>query len=208
MSSEIIEFKGIVYRRYPHSKNWADKSYFTPGHADRKQGFGRLHEEIWINTNGPIPEGHHIHHVDFDPLNNDIRNLQCLTAGDHARVHAAAPKRIAYLTSPEQLEHLAQIRPLTLDWHASEEGRKWHSEHGKRTWERPPTTAACEHCAKQFQSKLPGRFCSNACKSSNRRASRVDFVERICLICQKQFTADKYKKTKTCSRSCGNKLKN
>lgn len=49
-----------------------------------------LHRYIWEQANGPIPEGHEIHHKDHDPMNNVLENLECLTAQDHRDHHAAA----------------------------------------------------------------------------------------------------------------------
>ncbi len=36
-----------------------------------------------------IPAGYAVHHIDHNPLNNDISNLVMLTNGDHSRLHAA-----------------------------------------------------------------------------------------------------------------------
>lgn len=42
---------------------------------------------LWERANGPIPEGHHIHHIDGDFTNNIIENLACIEAGQHTRLH-------------------------------------------------------------------------------------------------------------------------
>jgi hypothetical protein len=42
---------------------------------------------VWSSVNGAIPDGHHIHHIDCDPLNDNITNLQCVTQSDHIRAH-------------------------------------------------------------------------------------------------------------------------
>jgi hypothetical protein len=46
-----------------------------------------LHRLIWEDINGPIPEGYIIHHKDFNKLNNDLNNLQCLTKSEHITLH-------------------------------------------------------------------------------------------------------------------------
>lgn len=46
-----------------------------------------LHRYVWEKKNGPKPDGHQIHHIDHDPSNNDIENLQLMTTSDHARHH-------------------------------------------------------------------------------------------------------------------------
>lgn len=45
------------------------------------------HRWVWEQANGPIPDGHHIHHRDHNPLNNDPGNLQLLTAAEHRDHH-------------------------------------------------------------------------------------------------------------------------
>ena len=46
-----------------------------------------LHVAIWEATNGEVPEGYEIHHRDFNPENNALENLQCLTKSEHRRLH-------------------------------------------------------------------------------------------------------------------------
>lgn len=47
-----------------------------------------LHRRVWADANGPIPEGHDVHHIDHNKLNNDPTNLRLLTKADHAALHA------------------------------------------------------------------------------------------------------------------------
>ena len=47
----------------------------------------RLHRLIYEKHYGKIPEGYHIHHIDGDKLNNEISNLECLTASEHVSLH-------------------------------------------------------------------------------------------------------------------------
>lgn len=46
-----------------------------------------LHRIIWEKHNGEIPEGYQIHHIDGNKLNNDISNLQMLSAEEHTKLH-------------------------------------------------------------------------------------------------------------------------
>lgn len=43
---------------------------------------------MWEQVNGPIPEGHHIHHVNGDPRDNRISNLECVEGTRHHSDHA------------------------------------------------------------------------------------------------------------------------
>ena len=52
-----------------------------------KQYREHVHRVNWRQHFGPIPAGYVIHHIDGDPLNNDISNLQCMPLGEHSRLH-------------------------------------------------------------------------------------------------------------------------
>lgn len=43
---------------------------------------------VWEEAHGPIPKGSVVHHLDRDPLNDALSNLQCLTRAEHALEHA------------------------------------------------------------------------------------------------------------------------
>lgn len=49
-----------------------------------------LHNYIWENQNGKIPNGYEIHHKDFNKINNDISNLQLVTPSEHTKIHSIA----------------------------------------------------------------------------------------------------------------------
>lgn len=207
--SEVVIYKGIKFRRYPDSKRWPDRSYFTPGIGDKQKGVRRLHEEIWQDHNQrKIPPGYHVHHLDHDPLNNDPANLGCIPHSTHSKHHSNSPEQQAFRESPEWQDHLASIRPLAAQWHSSPEGREWHRQHGIRVAANMKDKAGvCEQCGNAFLSKRPERFCSNACKSAWRRDSGLDDVTRVCQTCGNEFTVNRYKLTANCSRSCAGKAR-
>lgn len=94
-------------------------------------------------------------------------------------------------------------------WHGSDEGRNWHSEHGKQTWlNRQPITRQCQQCGESFETKLTtdrAKYCSSNCKMAARRARRPDDETRICACCGQSFTCNKYFPTRCCSGSCAAK---
>ena len=47
-----------------------------------------LHDIVWENANGSIPDGYEIHHIDGDKQNNDIENLKLVTPLEHKRIHS------------------------------------------------------------------------------------------------------------------------
>ncbi len=204
--AEGITYRGIVFRRYPESPNWADQVYYTPGYLHRKHGVGRLHQEIWKDVHGIIPTGNVIHHIDGNPINNDLSNLQCLPGGEHLNNHGAS-------MSEEKRQHLRDnmdaVRVYASRWHGSPEGREWHKVMGKMAWEgREPQSFICDQCGSEYQTiSLSGntRFCSNNCKSAWRRASGVDNEQRVCAKCGQSFLCNKYSVQRFCSRLCGQK---
>lgn len=46
-----------------------------------------IYRQIYEHHFGPIPKGYHIHHKDGNKANNDINNLQCVTAQEHYDIH-------------------------------------------------------------------------------------------------------------------------
>lgn len=47
----------------------------------------KAHILVWEHFRGPLPAGYVVHHIDGDRLNNDIENLQAMTASEHAILH-------------------------------------------------------------------------------------------------------------------------
>lgn len=58
---------------------------------------------VWEQSNGPIPAGYAIHHIDHNPLNDDITNLELVRTADHLERH-----RAEYL--PKTIEKLVSLR--------------------------------------------------------------------------------------------------
>jgi len=201
VSSDVIVFRGIEYRRYPESLNRNDRVYY------KTNGFGGtpkyLHVDIYESIHGPITSEFHVHNIDGNPLNNDPSNLIALLGHDHLSNHSA---RWCDKNKDKVNAHLDKIRPLSAKWHGSPEGLAWHRENGKKCWKtRTLVEKICEYCGKNFKSitkRASDRFCSNKCKSAWRRKSGVDDIVRTCVVCTKEFSINRYKKTKICSREC------
>jgi hypothetical protein len=50
-------------------------------------GWKREHVVVWERFNGPLHEGCCIHHLDGNPTNNDINNLDMMTLQRHTSIH-------------------------------------------------------------------------------------------------------------------------
>lgn len=199
--------KGIFYISecerfvYYHDYNWRwDKHYYKSG---GKSGLeSSLHRQVWKDVNGDIPKGHHIHHIDGNTKNNDITNLQCLSSFYHLSQTAKQSKWVGSEGNKKQLEN---VQELAKEWHSSNEGIKWHSEHGKVSWKnRKIFDKLCLICKKKFKTPFPlrAKFCSNNCKSQYRRNIKKDYIKSNCIICSQQFEHNRYNPTKTCSSNC------
>ena len=169
----------------------------------------RLHRVVWEYHNCKIPKGYHVHHIDHDKNNNDISNLQLLTAKEHISVHQSE------LSDAERSWYrknfAEKARPKAEEWHRSEAGRNWHKQHYQQSKEKLQVQRefVCEMCGSKFVAINNGqnRFCSNACKSAFRRKNGQNKEKRFCVICGSAFFTDKYKRTVTCSPKCATVLK-
>jgi hypothetical protein len=189
-------FNGLKFTR-------DDKTGYYLNSTKRK----RMHRYVWEYYNGAIPKGYEIHHKDGNKANNDISNLELLTAEAHQRYHAE------HLTD-EQRQKLAEslnrnARPAAIAWHKSAQGSEWHKKHYENTKEalHLKTQIICENCGAEFIGALNSKFCCNACKSAYRRKIGADNIESECPICNKLFYTNKFAPAETCSRSCANRLR-
>jgi len=183
--------KAIIFNGYKYVKRG---SYFKG-----KKGY--LHRHVWEYHYGKIPENLHVHHIDHNPDNNDISNLQILNQSDHSKLHYTDEKR-------EESKKTIKIAMIhAKEWHASEEGRKWHSENGKECWKRRKTwKLRCLFCHKKFDTKWPNaKYCHTNCKQKHRYRKKDKWENRECVICKKEFEAYDNSRIKTCSKDCANK---
>lgn len=195
-------FDGHKFRR--DSKT----GYYLAGKPTYQGKRERLHCYVWRYFNGPIPDGFHIHHKDENKDHNDIENLACVPVSEHTSYHS---RKYISEHHEEVVENLDRARAYASEWHRSQEGRAWHIEHGKKTFETMQKREyTCRQCGEKYLALPVGpvhKYCSNACKTAARVKSGVDNERRFCAACGKEFTANKYTKTKCCSRSCAARLR-
>jgi hypothetical protein len=185
-----FRFNGRVYRKHDGGR------YYTTGRR-------KLHRDVWEYFNGPIPQGYQIHHKDFDTDNNSVDNLVCVSIKEHHKIHKEHDQENG--TAERRRQHFNDIRPLASEWHRSEEGREWHSQHARKQ-ERKDIKKVCVVCGKEYTTKNPSsKYCSNRCNAKSRRQSGIDNETRICAVCGQPFETNKYGKQQYCSVSCGSK---
>ena len=156
----------------------------------------RLHRYVWECEVGTIPKGCQIHHIDGNKANNDLSNLAIMTATGHQRLHGQEEARKA--TARENVKKAIKYAP---EWHKSEAGKKWHSEH-MQGFKQPRQDMVCEQCSATYKGIKGQRFCSNKCKSAWRRKNSPDLIKAICIVCGKEFATEKYRPAKVCSVRC------
>lgn len=168
----------------------------------------RLHNFVWRKAHGDIPKGYHIHHIDRNKNNNTLSNLIMLSQSEHGKVHKELLTEAEKELNKERLIQYAL--PKAREWHSTELGKQFHSEHAKSTWENRQnikykcTYCGCDFFTKNIYSPKANHFCSNKCKASHRRKSGVDDIEMQCQKCGNTFKANKYAKPKYCE-DCRNR---
>lgn len=194
----IVRWDGAIWRRYPKAKQRNRRVYYS-GYWRRM--LTTLHRAVWEKEHGPIPDGREIHHIDGNPLNNTLENLECLTPAEHRRKESEAGS----FSTPNIRRNLNRIRPLAATWHRSLAGRAWHQENGRRVMAaRPFVSKTCEHCRRSFQAKNQrAKVCSQSC-ADKIRPPRTAIHRLTCGWCGCRFNA-KRKTQQFCSYSCSGK---
>ena len=79
-------------------------------------GKGRLHRLVWEDWyNKPVPKGYVIHHINYNPLDNRIQNLQCVESTLHRKHHgnnlSEEQKQVLleYAKKPKSEEHKSNL---------------------------------------------------------------------------------------------------
>lgn len=183
------EFNGKKYYLYPKAR------YFTKSNK-------RMHRVVWEYHNGIIPKGYDIHHVDGNPHNNDIKNLNIVLRSLHQRF----TMKQRFKNDPEWAKKfMDKGKECAKKWHSSKEGIEKHRQQAidSRFGKPDLPIKKCENCKEDFKPKnYTSKFCSNKCKSSFRRKSGVDDIIKKCVVCEKEFKVNKYSKTNKCASKC------
>lgn len=197
--SEIKFFNGVKFELANNDRYYRQVGNFKM----------TMHRYVWEFYNGKIPKGYEIHHKDFNRLNNDISNLQLVTASEHDILHEnnlSEEQKNWRRNNMNTVVHEAAKK-----WHQSEEGSAWHTKHIQEQHQNGSfkKELICTNCGKSFIGEKKGEntFCSNACKSAYRRKMGLDNASAICPICGKEYMTNKFRPSKTCSRSCANRMR-
>jgi hypothetical protein len=111
------------------------------------------HRVIWEQAYGPIPEGYQIHHKNEDRSDNRLENLECLTVGQHKRLHAGWIRDETGEFVAKRCKTCKEIKPLS-EYYTNY--RKEHFIH-------------CKECFREMRRKYPRGANKHADKSDNQR---------------------------------------
>ena len=163
-----------------------------------------LHRFVWEENNGVIPKGYEIHHIDFNKSNNNISNLIMLSKKEHLEIHSKSLTDEQRQFRRNNMNNV--VRPKAIEWHKSKEGLEWHKKHYQECLKesKPKMKKICIFCGSEFIGYSNSNYCSNKCKSAQRRKSGKDKITVKCIICGNDFRTNKYRPAKTCSKSCAN----
>ena len=118
-------------------------------YKDKKPYIKYLNRYKYEKLRGEIPKGYAIHHKDKNPANNKISNLECISITEHCKSHLAERTK---QQKDKCTEVLNANRHKAAEWHRSDEGRKWHSEHSKRIAKnRKYIWAKCSVCGCEYK---------------------------------------------------------
>lgn len=206
----MIVYNGVKYFRYPEYKNRTQRVYYR-SNGTGASGKVYLHRKIWVDNNGEVPAGYVVHHINGNPLDNRLENLDCIPETEHMKHHWTE-----FRDNPELMAKMRagfeKGRPGAAAWHKTKKARLIMSKAMTKVWESKKDIThkyMCQCCGKGFQSKRISKiikYCSPNCLSEARRLSGVDDETRNCAICGKEFKCNKYARKQTCNRSCGSKL--
>ena len=164
------------------------------GHYGSHNG---IHRDVWQYYKGEIPEGYVIHHKDFNPANNDISNLQLLTAREHKRLHAIYNGNFA-----QKREFICQNcgkKYVAIDIGKNKFCSEACSQKHYYRLKNPLVVKKCRVCGKEFLTTQTSRkkYCSKDC----RLKANAKMHKHICEWCGREFES-KSTEQKYCSNTC------
>jgi hypothetical protein len=130
--SKVINYQGERYLKSPGSK------YYI-----REQGRKSIHRQMWIDVHGPVPDGYHIHHKDFNPDNNTLENLEPVRYDAHEAMHRRheAEIRVAGLVTCIQCGETFEALKPSMSMYCSRRCERQYQKEDR----------VCQWCGKPFR---------------------------------------------------------
>ena len=146
------KFNGMVF------KNNKD------GHYRRELS---IHQAVWMYHNGEIPEGQVIHHIDTNPGNNDISNLQILSNSEHHKLHQKLLEK----------EYICDYcgKKIIKSYFKTDKGNHFCNSTCKALWRNQHIniiTCKCQICGKEFTTRKRAKNTAVTCSPHCRNVLR------------------------------------
>lgn len=157
--SKVLVYNGERYLRTPGRK------YYI-----RENGTKTLHRQMWMDINGPIPDGHHIHHKDFNPDNNAMENLEMVRYDIHEAMHRKheAEIRTAGLATCVQCGEVFEALRPSAAMYCSRRCERIHLKEGR----------VCEWCGSPFWAST-WKKTKCCCKSHGQHLRNANEAKRL-----------------------------
>ena len=164
----------------------------TIGNLDTETNRARCCIMPFTNSIMGIPNGKIIHHIDHNPLNNSIENLEAVSRSEHNRLH------------PEKIDNIVR---MGLNTKGAYTKSNWNQRRIKAIARLQSEERVCEQCGGRFTAtNVHQRFCSKKCHHKWQYTSPKCTTEMVCQYCGITFMGNKYLKPKCCSKECAHKL--
>lgn len=151
-----------------------EKGYWKS--TDREGKF--LHVAIWEAAHGKVPKGYHIHHIDLNPANNALENLQLLSMSEHMSLHAKLRAKL-----PKSYNKPRVCTFCGKTFMASRSDAKFCSANCQVRWRYHQglchTKRICAHCGAEFLAVNPRtRYCSMQCAAKANGTAKLTDDQR------------------------------
>jgi hypothetical protein len=162
--------EGTEYAVDPATGCWN----WLKGKTERGYAWGHAHRHYWAAVNGPVPEGHHVHHKCENPSCVNPDHLEPLDSSTHLKQHKRADSPVTEeqvlelrrrVSEGERLPDIAKDMGLVYwtAWNISV-GQNWADVAGPRTL--PAANCAFKACSKPLpDDRRPNRvYCDRDCR--------------------------------------------
>ena len=176
------KFCGVTYTKHKNRE-----------HYDRRVA---IHRAVWFYQHGEIPNEYKIHHIDENPANNHISNLQMLTNAEHKKIHNQISNPKEYIC--KNCGKIFKSKCTTALFCSQKCFQTWHRNDYEKT---------CPICKKIFKTNHKQTICCSKECSYKMISIKLSspLHKKTCPVCGKIFTSKDSRK-KCCSQSCGSKL--
>lgn len=165
-----------------------------------------LHKAVYMYAYGEIPDGYEIHHIDFDPTNNEIENLILLTHTEHMKIHAKInSSKCRHLKSKFICKNCGKEYETVYNGNNMFCSRKCQRQYNYRN-SNQQEKRICIVCGKGFtvHKYSKTKICSKECLSKFNYNPKIHIIKK-CVTCGIEFETTKTHNKKYCSRECYHK---